>query len=258
MSGDRPSDPFGGGGEEPGERSMSFLAATGFSLATTFFFFFLVAFIVSLRPAAATDLVTKFGCQAVATLLALFFILRLYAPDQSIRDVLGIRPTHFAFFPLAALLGAVVQIPANGVYDLISRRFPPAEPREQALQEELAGGIPTRILFFVILALAGPLLEEVFFRGALFRPLRRRYDAVSVVALTSVLFALAHLEWQIMVPIGLVGVSLGVLRSASGSDRLDKAALDWARRERFNAGTIDGKSAAMCDYSLAYEWRLPN
>lgn len=67
---------------------------------------------------------------------------------------------------------------------------------------------------------------------------------------------------------GVTGLSLCVdgngrvtdvkLVSTSGSDRLDRAALDWARRERFNAGTIDGKSAAMCDYSLAYEWRLPN
>jgi len=213
---DRSSDPFGG--DEPeGERPMSYLGAAGFSFATTFLFFFLLSIVIAARPAAENDLVSKFGCQVVATLLGLFLILRIYAPDKSIRDFLGLRWTNLGFFPLAALLGAAVQVPANALYDLITRRFPTAEGHDEALYEEISGGTPKRIAIFVILALAGPMLEEVFFRGALFRPLRKGYESLGVVFATSLFFAASHLEWQMMLPIGLVGLSLGVLRSASGS-----------------------------------------
>ena len=78
---DRQSDPFGGEEEPEGERPMSYLGAAGFSFATTFLFFFLVSLVIAARPAAQNDLVTKFGCQVVATLLGLFLILRIYAPD---------------------------------------------------------------------------------------------------------------------------------------------------------------------------------
>ncbi|MDI1480012.1 CPBP family intramembrane glutamic endopeptidase [Polyangium sp. y55x31] len=203
---------------EGGERSMSYIAAAGFAIGTTFVYIFFLSLIGSIRGGdGRADLVTSFGCQLVSTLIALFLILQLHAPDKSIRDYLGVRATHRGFFPLAAMLGMAVQIPANALYDVLVKRWPTGQPREEMLQEELAGGVPKRILFFVILVLAGPLIEEIFFRGALFRPLRRRYDALGTILATSTYFAFAHLEWQLVVPIGLVGFSLGLLRSASGS-----------------------------------------
>ena len=203
---------------EGGERTMSYLVAILFAFGTTFVYLFFYALIGSIRgEGGRPDLVTSFGCQLAATLIALFLILQLHAPDKSIRDYLGVRATHLGFFPLAAMLGMAVQVPANAIYDLIVKRWPTGQPREEMLQEELAGGVPKRILFFVILVLAGPLIEEIFFRGALFRPLRRRYPALGVVLATSTYFAFAHLEWQIVLPIALVGLSLGLLRSASGS-----------------------------------------
>ncbi|MDI1430037.1 CPBP family intramembrane glutamic endopeptidase [Polyangium sorediatum] len=214
---DRPSNPLVPPAER-GERSMSYLSAAGFAVGTTFLYIFFLSLIGSIRGGdGRLDLVTSFGCQLVSTLIALFLILQLHAPDKSIRDYLGVRATHRGFFPLAAMLGMAVQIPANALYDIIVKRWPTGQPREEMLQEELAGGVPKRVLFFVILVLAGPLIEEVFFRGALFRPLRRRYDALGTLLATSTFFAFAHLEWQLVLPIGIVGLSLGLLRSASGS-----------------------------------------
>ncbi|MDI1443663.1 CPBP family intramembrane glutamic endopeptidase [Polyangium sp. 6x1] len=204
---------------EGGERPMSYLAAAGFAVGTTFVYIFFLSFIGSIRGGEdhRVDLVTSFGCQLVSTLIALFLILQLHAPSKSIRDFLGVRTTHRGFYPLAAMLGMAVQIPANALYDLIVKRWPTGQPREEMLQEELAGGVPKRILFFAILVVAGPLIEEIFFRGALFRPLRRRYDALGTILATSTFFAFAHLEWQLVLPIFIVGFSLGLLRSASGS-----------------------------------------
>lgn len=214
---ERDSDPFGPREPEGGERSMSYVGAALWACAMTAVFLFGLVLVVSIRPAAQSDLVTKFGCQVIATLLALFLILRLYAPERSIRDFLGIRSTHVGFYPLALLLGVAVQVPANALYDLITRRFPTVTEHDDSLFEDLSKGRLSRVVAIVVLAVAGPFVEEVFFRGALFRPLRKRYDAAGVVLATSVYFAASHLEWQMIAPIAIVGLSLGVLRSASGS-----------------------------------------
>lgn len=214
---ERGSDPFGPREPIEGELPMTYVGAAAWSLGMTFVFFFLVMLVISIRPAAQSDLVTKFGCQLIATLLALFAILRLHAPDKSIREFLGIRSTHAGFYPLAALLGASVQVPANALYDLITRRFPTPADHDDTLYEEISRGRFDRIIAVVVLAFAGPLLEEIFFRGAIFRPLRRRYEGTGVVVATSLFFAASHLEWQMIGPIAIVGLALGSLRNASGS-----------------------------------------
>lgn len=214
---DRESDPFSPSEPPGGERSMTYFGAALWACGMTAVFLFGLVFVVSVRPAAQSDLVTKFGCQVIATLLALFVILRMYAPEKSIRDFLGIRSTHVGFYPLALSLGVSVQVPANVLYDLITRRYPTLTEHDNSLYEDLSKGRLSRIVAIFVLALAGPLVEEIFFRGALFRPLRKRYDAAGVVLATSLFFAASHLEWQMIAPIAIVGLSLGVLRSASGS-----------------------------------------
>ena len=214
---ERDSDPFGPPASEGGERSMTYVGAASWAFGMTAVFFFLVLLVISIRPAAQSDLITKFGCQVIATLLALFLILRLYAPDKSIRDFVGFRSTHVGFYPIAILLGVAVQVPANALYDLITRRFPTPPDQDDSLFEDLSRGRFSRFAIIAVLAVLGPFVEEVFFRGALFRPLRKRYEAVGVVLATSLFFAASHLEWQMIAPIAIVGLSLGVLRSASGS-----------------------------------------
>jgi len=214
---EQPSDPLFPDPIGDDVRPMSYVGAVGWWLGLTFLLLFLFGVLHSIRPSTPPDLVTKFGCQVIAVLLVLFFILRFHAPNRGIADFLGVRGTHFLFVPIAALLGASVQIPATALYEIILRRFPVNDGREQDLVDELSRGMPTLILFTVILALLGPLIEEIFFRGALFRPLRRRYSPGSVIVMTSVLFSLSHLEPQILLPIGLVGLSLGFMRYMSGS-----------------------------------------
>jgi hypothetical protein len=199
-------------------RPMSIVAACGWSLGTTLLFFWLASITVALRPAARYDLVNSFGCQVVAYLAGLFLILRVHAPDGSIREILGVRGTHPAFYPLGAALGFALVLPVNSLYDFLEHRFPSPTSHEDRLVEILLSSTPgKRVVIGLIVVLLGPLLEEVFFRGALLSPLRRRHAIPASVVATAALFAIAHDQWQMYLPIGVVGVALGLLRVASGS-----------------------------------------
>jgi hypothetical protein len=197
---------------------MSVLAAAGWALGTTLVFWLLRLLTLRMRPGGATDLVSHFGCQAIAYLLGLFLILRLHAPDASIRAFLGVRRTHGAFYPLAILLGVTIELPAEALYAAIIRRWPTgAEDDFTRLFHDPATTTPRRVAFAVIIVLLGPVIEEVFFRGALFRPLLKTHPAELVMVATAGLFALVHPEWQTFGPIALVGLSLAFLRWTSGS-----------------------------------------
>jgi membrane protease YdiL (CAAX protease family) len=195
---------------------MTTVAAVGWTFGITFAFILLRSITVALRPGSEYDLVTELGCQAIAYLLGLFLILRVHAPEASIRDVIGLRSTHFAFYPLAVLLGAAIEIPADGLYDAIIRRYPTGI-EDHFGQIYRDASIAQRAVFAILLVLVGPALEEVLFRGALFRLLARTTAIQSVIVTTALLFALVHLQWQMFLPIGLVGLALAFVRHQSGS-----------------------------------------
>jgi uncharacterized protein len=237
------SDPFGPPESKSGERGMTYFGAVGWTLLSTSLFLFLLLIMISIRPGVGSDLITNFGLQLVGTLLTLFAILRFYAPNVSIRHFLGLRSTHGGFYVLAAVLGVVIQVPTTALYDVILKRSPSEIDHDAVMMDDLARGAPWRFALFFIIVLAGPFLEEVFFRGALFRPLKKGNTGFGIVFVSSLLFALVHLEKQIFLPIALVGITLGVLRNASGSlipsiimHMTFNAAAFWSMYERFRSG----------------------
>jgi len=156
------------------------------------------------------------GDQAIAYLAGLFVILRVHDPDAGIRDFIGLRPTHALFYPLAVLLGASLVIPANALYDVVERWS--GHKVEDHLAEIFhAAGPGRQALIALVVILFGPALEEVLFRGALFRPMLKVHPPSMVILVTATLFAIAHPAYQLYLPIGVVGIALGVLRRESGS-----------------------------------------
>ena len=164
------------------------------------------------------NLIRGFVAQVVAYLVGLFLILRVHAPEASIRDFLAIRRTNVAFYPLAIGIGLAAQMPVQSLYAMIERRWPSSPEAEDRLVKIFAEcGTAKRALLGVILVLVGPLVEEVLFRGALFRPMLKRNPAVIVVTFTSIAFALAHLVPQSFVPMVIAGAAMGIVRAQSGS-----------------------------------------
>lgn len=197
---------------------MSALGAAGWTLAATVLFLWLIGLTLTLRPGAEKDIVNAFGCQALAYLVVLFFILRVHAPEVGIRALIGLRRTTIAAYPLAAVLGVAIGLPANFLYARTIERWPRAVEEGAGIAGTFAeADSGKRVVIGLVLVAVGPLLEEVFFRGALLRPLRARHGAFAAIALSGVYFGLAHAEWQSQLPIAVVGIALAAVRQWSGA-----------------------------------------
>jgi membrane protease YdiL (CAAX protease family) len=160
--------------------------------------------------------VSSVGCQAIAYILTLFLVLLVHAPDVGVRDFVGMRPTHWLFFPLAVALGLSLEAPANALYLVIDRRWP-SHVEDVISASFQAASSPKKAAIALAVILFGPALEELIFRGALFRALLRSHPVSTVIGVTATLFGLAHLSFQLALPIAIVGLGLGFLRRASGS-----------------------------------------
>lgn len=71
---------------------------------------------------------------------------------------------------------------------------------------------------FAAVAVLGPLVEEVIFRGFLQVGLHRRFGRGTAIAITAVVFGLLHVPngTHLLIPIALLGALFGALRESSG------------------------------------------
>ena len=83
---------------------------------------------------------------------------------------------------------------------------------EASPEQVLTGGLletPLQLTLAVIAAVVlAPVAEELLFRGLLHRGLRRRLRVVPATALSSVLFAVVHVDVALSQPLALVGLTL--------------------------------------------------
>lgn len=234
--------------EESSVRPMSAFAGLGWTFMVTILMFVFMGIAVALREAAQYDLVTSAFAQLIAYFIGLFVILRIYAPDASIRKFIAFRPTAVVFYPLAILLGASLNIVTSFLFSLLLQRWPIAGWDEVSALFRSTSPLRQGVIILLAAGLI-PMLEEVFFRGALFLPIRqfarrasllqpwtrpatgddgeeaarrppapvRSGTAWQTVVVVSILFVAAHLRWQQSLALMLPALALGFLRAGSGS-----------------------------------------
>lgn len=121
---------------------------------------------------------------------------------------LGITPVAFvAYFIVSALVMYLVS------------RFVPGFEIDQA-QEIGFSNLVYRyeyVLAFLTLVVIAPVAEEMIFRGYLYGKLKKRIPWWGAAVLTSVLFGLAHGQWNVAVDTFVLGMFLSMLREFTGS-----------------------------------------
>jgi hypothetical protein len=187
---------------------FSFRAAFAWTALVTFGWELVAYGLVMHWPRIADSLVALGGVQVIVYGLVIAAIVRS----------LGVGPTAALGLRRAPLLGAVLQIPISAIDDAIERRWPTPAP---ILAERVARIIPhsltQAVSITLIVAVLGPLVEELFFRGALFGGMVRSRGVRPTAIAVSACFVFAHMEINEALPLFLVALALAEVRAATGS-----------------------------------------
>jgi membrane protease YdiL (CAAX protease family) len=198
-------------------RPMSFIAAALWACGAHVAFIALVVVTSAFRENAAYDLIGQTLGQVVAYSLALYLLLRNHAPNARIRDFIAVRATNSWFLPLALILGVSATFPTLWLIERIDAVYPPPEELITVFGEFAKLSQPEKIAAVICIVAVGPFVEEMLFRGALYRSLIQDKAPMPVVMVTALYFAAVHLNPYRIVPLFLMGCLLGYVRWASGS-----------------------------------------
>jgi membrane protease YdiL (CAAX protease family) len=213
---------------------ITYPLAFGWTLGAVSCLLFLIRLSVTLRPAAATDVVQLGAVEALVFVLGVLGVLSLHGNDAPLLSSLGIRPTHPALLVLGLVLGFATHFPADAVDAYVERHLPGSAQDLQAEAALLSASSPMRlVIVLLIIACVGPLVEELFFRGALFGALRRAHGALGAASVSGLCFVIGHLNYAKWPALAVVALVLTQLRVQSGS-LLPSLAMHVA----FNAVTV--------------------
>ncbi|HEY2406142.1 MAG TPA: CPBP family intramembrane glutamic endopeptidase [Polyangiaceae bacterium] len=195
---------------------FSFRAAFAWTALVTFGWELVAYGLVMHWPRIADSLVALGGVQVIVYGLVIAAIVRSLGVGPT--AALGLRRAPLGVCALSALLGAVLQIPISAIDDAIERRWPTPAP---ILAERVARIIPhsltQAVSITLIVAVLGPLVEELFFRGALFGGMVRSRGVRPTAIAVSACFVFAHMEINEALPLFLVALALAEVRAATGS-----------------------------------------
>ena len=95
----------------------------------------------------------------------------------------------------------------------------PAFPADQVqdIGFKAFGTRADNILAFITLVVLAPLAEETLFRGYLYGKLKGHVPAIAAAVATSLLFGIAHLQWNVGIDVFVLSLALCGLRSLTGS-----------------------------------------
>jgi CAAX protease family protein len=171
-------------------------------------------------PATASDQLTLVD-QALAQVGLWFGLLGapLYAAYRKGNGPVvdfGLRQRWFDP-PFGIVVGLATQIFVGIVYVQLERLHlvDPDKVGDQArdLIDRATSSVGAKVLLVLVVVVATPVIEELFFRGLLLRSLEKRLGTAGAIVLSSLLFGLAHFQLQefpALVVFGLVSAFLAV------------------------------------------------
>lgn len=155
---------------------------------------------------------------SMVSLLVLILLLQFNRSTKSFKELVGIKKTslkNYAWiFPV--LLGYVaVSIALTTLVTVLFSGFNPEQVQDVGLPERLFG--IDKLAAFISLIIFTPILEELLFRGVLFRGLRERMSFWGSAVIVSILFAAAHAQWNVALDTFALSIALCYLVEKSGS-----------------------------------------
>ena len=129
------------------------------------------------------------------------------------------RPGRAVLLLLAILIANSIfsQIYATLIETLAGPNHLPSDVPSQNVTSLFGNSVFAIILTVIAVALMTPVIEELFFRGIVHRGLEQRYGFLPGAAMSSTIFALAHVDYRLFVPIFALGFGFAYLVHKTGS-----------------------------------------
>ncbi len=124
---------------------------------------------------------------------AMVVILLLLRKDMQLNNQReGSSPLHIAI--LWAIIGVFLALFAQGIAATIENKLFGIEPGSENTEflVEIAKATP---LFILVTSIIGPILEEIIFRKLLFGNLHKRFNFFISALLSSIVFAIVHMDF---------------------------------------------------------------
>ncbi len=167
------------------------------------------------QRAQAINTLCYYLLMASATLFTLYLSIRAYFPLP--KDWFQLKGKRNWF--LWGIGGYLVALPLMLAVSLVNQQLWQGQggsnPLLQIVLEE--GDRIALAIFLFTAAVAAPVFEELLFRGFLLPSLTRYFPVWGAIALSSVLFAIAHLSLSEVLPLTVLGSILGFVYSRSRS-----------------------------------------
>lgn len=163
---------------------------------------------------------TLFALIAIYTIMAATVWLFAVKRRGARWDSLGIRANGLRWPTIVgwAALGLGMSVVSTSVYAIIVTTLGIEWLQPQSpLSDELLGQGPSRALSIGILVALGPAVEEVFFRGFLLAALVHSIGTIPGIAAASAVFAVAHGDISVVLPVFVSGAILSWLYVQTGS-----------------------------------------
>lgn len=146
-------------------------------------------------------------------------VLKLWSGRFDYRRLLGLRRLMEWRDILYAIVGFAVYLALGvGLILLIAAVVPDfnaSQAQDTGFSKILAPS--NAILVFLSLVVIAPIAEEIIFRGYLFGTLRRSLPVWAAAVLTSLVFGLIHLQWNVGVDVFVMSLVSCFLRYKTGS-----------------------------------------
>jgi len=157
-------------------------------------------------------------------LYAIMFTVLVGAPWLAMRRGPGLKLLGIDRFPEwrdigVALSGIVGYFLIAGIVMWLFAEYVPQIDVNQA--QDTGVSMPLgmdRLWVFLLFVAIGPIMEELIFRGYLYGVLRRRgISFVVATIIVSVLFGLAHGQWNVGINVGILSIMMCIGREATDS-----------------------------------------
>jgi uncharacterized protein len=163
--------------------------------------------------ASAVNTLIYYVLMATSALTILYLSIKQYLPLPE-----GwFRPTGKRNWFLWGLGGYFVALPLMLLVSVVNQQIWQGQGGSNPLlQIVLEEGDPVALgMFFFTAAIAAPVFEEILFRGFLLPSLTRYFPVGGAIALSSLIFATAHLSLSEILPLTVLGALLGFVYTRS-------------------------------------------